>query len=383
MADIRISDAEFADRVHKTRQQMTGQDMDALLAFSTESEPAHTRYFADYWPNFETGAVLIPAAGNPALLIGPESLSYARAQSRIARIIRMPDFRESSQPEYPGISLPAWREVLAEFGIKRLGIAGWHMFPHVIFGAIAKRLGVKNIVEADPVVRKVTIVKSDAEICCLREAAQISEIGLQAVLERIKPGMTEAQVVGLATGAMLENGAEATGYAIWCCSGPHSAQAISRPTQRVLERGEVAHVQIGAKVEGYSTSIGRPVMLGSCPDETKRFLQVGCDAENMTIELMRGGVTAGEVARKVHGWITDQGYGDTILYGPAHGCGQMECEWPFVETSSELVLQPNMTFQADVFLARANVGFRWEDAIVVGAGPAEQLSSLRREVIVV
>jgi len=111
-------------------------------------------------------------------------------------------------------------------------------------------------------------------------------------------------------------------------------------------------------------------------------MQVGCDAENLAIELMVAGARAGDIAKKVHGFITDQGYGHTILYGPAHGCGQMECEWPFIESTSEVILQENMTFHICMFLGDKHQGFRFEDCIVIKDGPAEQLSNYKREVIV-
>ena len=64
----------------------------------------------------------------------------------------------------------------------------------------------------------------------------------------------------------------------------------------------------------------------------------------MTFDVMRAGVKSGDAARKVHDFIRSKGYGDAILYGPAHGCGQMECEYPFLETSSEYMLEADMTF---------------------------------------
>jgi len=380
MTDCSIPDVEFQARIERTRKVMAGRGIDTLLAFSTESEPFAVRYYSDYWPSFETTAVLIPAVGEAALLIGPESMTFATARSKIKRIIKMKDFRESSQPEYPGSTMLTWSDVFAEFKTKSLGIAGWHMLPHAIYTGISDALPQQGkAVEADGVVRDVTLRKSPAELCCLREAARISELGFKAVLENIKPGLTECQLVGFATGAMLANGAEATGYPVWCCSGPNSTQAISRPTHRKVREGEIIHFSVGAKVAGYSASIGRPVVLGKCPDETSKFLQVGLDAENMTIDLMCAGTVAGEVARKVHGWIKSRGYGHTILYGPAHGCGQMECEFPFVETSSAFTLEENMTFMVDVFMAEKNQGARWEDGIIVRKGAPEQLSSFKRQ----
>jgi len=379
MTSPTILSAEFQQRLDSTRNAMQAKGIDLLLAFSTESEPAYVRYYSDYWPSFETAGILIAGNGNDSLLIGPESRTFAAARSKMAKIIRMMDFRESSQPSYPGSALASWDEVLNEYRPKRLGIAGWHLIPHAIFENIRNAFPGMEIVNADEVVRSIMLSKSPAELACLREAARISELGFKAVLESIHEGMTEVQLCGIATEAMLASGAEATGYPIWCCSGPNSTQAISRPTHRKVQAGEVVHFSIGAKVAGYSASVGRPVVLGECPADLQKFLQVGLDAMEMTIDSMRAGSISGEVAKKVHGWITEQGYGDTILYGPAHGCGQMECEFPFLESSSTFALEENMAFMVDVFLAGESSGFRWEDGIIVRQGAAEELSSFGRK----
>ncbi len=383
MNDLVIPEEEFTERVNRLQSVFANKELDAVLVFSTESEPAGVRYFSDYWPSFETAGVLVPKTGKPILLIGPESMTFAKGRSKIDNIVRMKDFRESSMPDYPGAKLVDWRELFSDFKVKKLGVAGWHMLPHSIFRNMAETLGNNNISDADEIVRKVTLKKSQAELQCLREAARISELGFKSVLENIKPGMTEAHLAGIATGAMMENGAESTGYPVWCCSGQNSTQAISRPTLRQVKEGEIIHFSVGAKVSGYSASIGRPVVLGKCPDETLKFLQVGLDAENMTIDLMRGGTQACGVAKKVHEFITDKGYGKAILYGPAHGCGQMECEFPFLETSSKFILEPGMVFMVDIFLAQSDMGFRWEDGVIITDGKAEELSNYKREINII
>jgi Xaa-Pro aminopeptidase len=377
-----IPPSEFHARVARLQAIVAETPLDAILVFSTESEPAGVRYFSDYWPSFETAGVLVPREGPAVLLIGPESMTFARARSQLETIVRMKDFRESSQPDYPGSRLTDWRQLLGERHISRLGVAGWHMLPQAIYAGLTDVLNPGAVTDADELVRRVTLKKSPAELACLREAARISELAFAAVLERIRPGMTETQLAGIAAGAMLERGAEATGYPIWCCSGPNSNQAISRPTHRQVQQGEIIHFSVGAKVSGYSASIGRPVVLGHCPAPLRRFLQVGLDAENLTMDLMRAGTRAAEVATRVHRFIAERGYGDTILYGPAHGCGQMECEFPFVETSSTFTLEPGMAFMADIFLSTPEMGFRWEDGLVVTDGVAEQLSTFKRELIV-
>ena len=383
MASTLLTQAEFQRRWQAMAAVAEKSGYDGLLFFSTECEPANVRYLSDYWPSFETAAVLVVPGREPVLIIGPESLNYATARSRIDRICQVMDLRESSQPDYPGSTLPTWEDVLREHGVRRLGIAGYPLVPYVIMKNIAAALGsFEAIGNADDLVRPVFIQKSAAEIACLKKAAQVSECGFKAVLEAIRPGMSEAELCGIATAAMLANGAEATGYPVWCCSGPNSAQAISRPTLRRIGTGEIVHFSIGAKVEGYSASIGRPVVLGQCPAGIRRFLQVGLDAANLTVELMRAGSRSGAVASQVHDYIRAQGYGHAILYGPAHGCGQMECEYPFLETSSQYVLEDGMVFMQDMFLTENQMGFRWEDGVIVRPGGGELLSSYGRQITI-
>ena len=377
-----LNSKDFAARAAAAQEVARKNNLDAVMVFSTESEPAQVRYFSDYWPSFETAAVLIPAKGKPALLIGPESLTFASARTKIPDIIQIMDFRESSQPDYPGSKLPKWQDVVRRYKLRKIGVSGWYLFPYTMMTALMKAMGgVKNVVPADDMIRPLYMKKTPAEVRCLKAAAKASEAGFKAILDAIRPDMTEAELCGIATKAMTAAGAETTGYPIWCCSGPNSNQAISRPTLRKVKRGEIIHFSIGAKVEGYSASIGRPVVLGKCPAKTLEFLQVGLDAANMTFDEMRAGRLSGEVAKKIHQFIIDKGYGDTILYGPAHGTGQMECEYPFLETSSTYMLEAGMTFMQDMFLHRGNQGFRWEDGLLVKAkGPAEMLSSYGRKI---
>jgi Xaa-Pro aminopeptidase len=220
-------------------------------------------------------------------------------------------------------------------------------------------------------------------LALLRQAFRISEGALEAVLDHIKPGMAEAQVVGIAQEALYRLGAEYEGHPLYVLSGRNSANAIGRPTHKKLAQGEIIQLNIGARVGGYSSSVGRPVVLGHMADETRKFLQMGLDAADKTMEVMRAGVPARDVALVVQDFIKQGGYGDCILYGPCHGLGLMECEHPWIETNSDYLLQENYTFQVDSFLHTQQFGARWEDGVRVTQDGVEQFSSYRRELIVI
>ncbi len=382
-----IPKSEFQERIRRVQRELARRGLDALLTFGNEAEPQFVRYFSDYWPAFETAGVLIPVEGEPILIIGPESLTYAQSRSKIEKIRQVLQYRESSEPEYPGKPLSTLADLFDEIsggrGVHRLGTVGYPITTIPVWEALREAMAGGEIIRADDIVIEMRKVKSENELALLRQAFRISELAVEAVLNEIKPGMTELQVVGIAQEAIYRNGGEYEGHPLYVLSGRHSANAIGRPTHKRLTEGEVIQLNIGARFGGYSSSVGRPVLLGHMPDDVRGLLQVGLDAANMTMEIIRAGVEAQWVARRIQEFITERGYGDAILYGPCHGLGLMECEHPWIETSSDYVLQENYTFQVDSFLYRPDYGARWEDGIRVTKDGVEQFSNYRRELIVI
>lgn len=66
-----------------------GWGYDFILTYGNEAASQFVRYFSAYWPSFETAGVLIPQQGDPLLLIGPESYTYAADRSMIDEICQL------------------------------------------------------------------------------------------------------------------------------------------------------------------------------------------------------------------------------------------------------------------------------------------------------
>ncbi len=382
-----IPASEFQARIRAAQAELAARGFDALLTFGNEAEPQFVRYFSDYWPAFETASVLIPAEGEAVLIIGPESLTYAQSRSKIGKIRQVLAYRESAEPEYPGKALDTFESIFDEIshgkGLRRLGVVGFPIISAPVWEGLRAAMAGNELVRADDIVIEMRKHKSENELALLREAFRVSELAMEAVLNQIKPGMSEAQVVGIAQEAMYRNGAEYEGHPQYVLSGRNSANAIGRPTLKKLQEGEVIQLNIGARCGGYSSSVGRPVVLGHMPGEVRGLLQTGLDAANRTMEIMRAGVQASQVAETIKDFITARGYGDAILYGPCHGIGLMECEHPWIETNSDYALEENYTFQVDSFLYTPEFGARWEDGVRVTRDGVEQFSTYRRELIVI
>lgn len=380
--------SEYRERITKVQASMKKEGYDLILSYGNEAEPQYVRYFSAYWPSFETAGVLIPAEGEPLLLIGPESFTYASDRSKIPEIRLLKAFRESSEPEYPGKKLDTFHtvftELLGDKPVKRFGVAGLPLMTIGVYEALAEALqvyGNVKIEKADEIVNKIRMIKTENELACMRAAAEITHKTFDYVLEHIKVGMTEQQVVGLALGKMHELGAERESYPLWVLTGKGSNQAISRPRNKAIEKGDMTFIQIGARVDGYASSIGRPVVFGKATPEQKELIEAGYKAQADVIDRLVAGTPAADVAKFHIENVTKMGYGDWLLYGPCHGNGTMEGEAPWIETTSDYLLEENMTFCVDIFLgsAKTETGLRMEDVVCVKKDGAENLTDYPRK----
>jgi Xaa-Pro aminopeptidase len=373
-----ITAAEFKARIKQFQHNIRAAGLDAALVHGNEADFANVRYLTEYWPTFEAAAVFVPARGTPVLIIGPESLTYAQGRSVVPAILKMVEYRESAEPQYPGIPVASYQDVVKRAmpgqKLKKLGIVAWSITTLPVWMRLQSDLPGVEFVKADDTLINLRIVKSPGEIALMKKAFQVSETAIDAILGEIKPGMTELQVIGIAQREIYKHGGEYEGHALYCFCGPATNNAISRPTHNRIRRNEMIQLNIGARVGGYSSSVGLPFSIGKLPERKQRLLAFGLEAHLKTMDLMQAGKPAAAVVQEYEAWVKAQGFGRYMLYGPCHGIGMMEVERPWMESTSTYDLQENMTFQVDTFFYDKDFGLRWENGVRVKKGGVERLS---------
>ena len=375
---ICIPDSEYKERMKKFQENIRAAGLDAALVHGNEADFANVRYLSEYWPTFEAGGVFVPAKGTPILIIGPESETYAKRRSKIRRIEKMVEYRESAEPEYPGIPVATFKDIVKKAmphrKLKKLGLVGYAIMPLPVYVSLRKDLRGVELVKADETLIDLRIIKSPNEIRLMKKAFKVSEKAIDSIIAEIKPGMTELQVIGIAQREMYKHGAEYEGHAQYCFGGPATNNAISRPTHRKIRKHEVIQINIGARVGGYSSSVGIPISIGKLPARKKRLVEFGLEAHFKTLELIKAGKPAAQVVEEYERFVKQRGFKRYMLYGPCHGIGMMEVERPWMESTSDYLLQENMTFQVDTFFYDRDFGLRWENGVRVTKRGVEKLS---------
>ncbi len=378
MARICIPRNEYKERVARCAEILRRENLDVLIVNGNEADYANPRYFSGFWPLFERAGVAIAANGDAALLVGPESSVFGADRNQLDKIFTLLAYREGADPAYPELKPDTFHDVFKSLGVSgeniRIGVASFLDTSVVIYNAIRDAFPKAELVDAGKIMVELRRIKSENELACLREGYRIADLATQAVMNEIRPGMTELQAVGIAQRVVYENGAEYEGLPMYVFSEASTRHAISRSSYRGFQKGDIVQLNLSGKIDGYSASIGYPVCLGKLEGERRDIVQFCRDAHAWSVEQVKAGVEAADIAKRFYQLYVDNGYEKNYVYGPLHGTGIIEVEAPWCETSSDYYLKENMCYQVDTYISADTFGVRWEKGVAVKEGGFELLS---------
>src|SRR4029434_8785601 len=117
-----------------------------------------------------------------------------------------------------------------------------------------------ELVDATAILDEVRYVKSDEEIEVLTKSMEINELAIQAETETATVGVKDWEVWAAVHYAMTRNGSELPIHCFWV-SGKNPKRTLTRPSMRLLERGDVIINEIEASWIGYRAQGVQPVFV--------------------------------------------------------------------------------------------------------------------------
>jgi len=243
--------------------------------------------------------------------------------------------------------------------------------------------------DASELVARLRAVKSDAEIACLREAARLSTLGMEAALRTVKAGTTENVVAAAAMQAIGASGGEYFSIGPFVRSGPRSGITHGTARRRTLVHGDNVLIEIGGVHARYCAPLLRTAVIGPPSDELSRLCDVSLAAMDLLFSNLRSGRTAGDVATatspalaRLDSRVATRGY-----FGYSVGIS-FPPSW--VERSVEIavgrtdVLVPGMVFHLHRALRIPGVvGVGFSETAVITANGCERLTQHPRELVVI
>jgi len=267
--EISFSIAEYKQRLENVRKAMSQANMDLLFLSSPESMCYLSGYKAEWYQAFGPKQWL-PASGiavhvdaDDFIHFDVENEEVLAGFTSVARDMRI--FRSSAQP----------MKSMQDFIIKNLKQAGWtggttglEMWSYRPCRGYSEQFqqaletAACTVVDGTDIVASVRKIKSPQEIAFSKIAAQIGDVGMNAALEYIRPGVTELDVYGEVINAMAKAGGENPSITMPVSSGAKSACMHALASRKKIMPGEIVNIDLCGVYNRYHANMARTFSMG-------------------------------------------------------------------------------------------------------------------------
>jgi Xaa-Pro aminopeptidase len=245
-----------------------------------------------------------------------------------------------------------------------------------------------ELVPVGAAIDELRMVKDETELELLARACSITGEAFSAVLDLLRPGVTERQYAVALERAMIDLGAEAAAFDAIVASGPNGAIPHHVPSDRPFAAGDLVTIDCGAKEGGYHADMTRTVAIGKPADWQCEIYQIVAEAQAAGVAAARAGAEVDDVDAVSRDLIEAAGHSAHFTHGLGHGVGLQIHEAPIIGygRTGRLRDRVPITIEPGIYLPGMG-GVRIEDTLVVragagAAGSAQPLTTITRELLV-
>jgi len=348
-----LSTQERDVRLARVREIMAAKRLDLALVYYDEFNIGNGWYLTGWCPQFESGAVLVPAAGEPMILGGPESEPFAKLDSAITETRNFPVFMVPDE-EYPNAQITDFGALFAELGgklgsIARVGLVGAGRMPADCYRQIVAGFAGGELLDITDEFVALRRLKSPWELACIRRAFQLADHCYEAMRAKIAAGVSEIEVAAAGEYAARSRGASGFGFTAIVGSGPRANAVVPTASSKKLKAGEMVMIGIAPKVQGYAGVVGDALPVsGKFTRKQQECLKHLRETFRLSKEMLRPGKIGKEIYAAGKAYYDQHGLTKYLVCPFVHTIGINEAEAPFFGPRSLDVLKPGMTVCIDV-----------------------------------
>lgn len=362
---------------------MAARDLDALVVIHPASIHWLTGSEAKSYQEFQ--CLLVPAAeGAPlAVLVRAGEVHELRTDARVDDVVGWGG-------GVAGDPIAAFAALARRHGVLGssigLEVPGYYLHPYH-YERLREVIGPEHLADATNLVADLRLVKSPAELACIREAARLADIGMQHFFADLAVGRSELELAGTVYGALLKAGSGIAASPMNLVTGPRTAYAHGAPTDRRIAAGDYGNIEFGATFRRYTSTIGRQFAMGPATPRMRELHQVVRTASDAMLARIRDSVPAIEVHEAARNSIVAAGLEPYRVHLSGYGLGpSFPPSWAeplHLIDGTPYTLRAGMviTIEPPVFIGPEGLGARLIDNVIVTDTGAELLSGFPRELI--
>lgn len=221
------------------------------------------------------------------------------------------------------------------------------------------------------------VIKEVEELPYVRKAANLCDIGYQAAIENVTPGMTEIELCGVIELAMRKEGCD--GY--WVPNqagtyGPGETVLLDKyPTDKVIKDDHIVKFGIHPSYKNYRGDICVTATFRKPEPAFKTLADVCAEATEACIDIIKPGIRSKDIDLTFRNIMEKNGYGDYVGWYIGHGIGTGHLP-PFIASDDESIIQENMVIVINTMAVKGNEpGVVYETMVLVTKDGHERLNT--------
>ncbi|MBT3557096.1 MAG: aminopeptidase P family protein [Rhodospirillales bacterium] len=313
--ELAFSDAEYKERLTRVRQRMERDGIDVLWLMAPESLYYISGYKCEWyqaqspkqWP--ATSGIAIHRDHDRFIMFDTPS------EQIMCRFVTCTDdvriFPISGRRDGIGFIID---ELKAEGWLS--GTVGMEFYSYRPNPAISGRFrsafeGVDMAIkDGSDILRDVRWVKSDPEIAYMEEAAKITDIGMTAARDAIRPGVSELDVYGAMVHAMAKAGGENAAITLPVLSGAKANTGHSLASRKIIQAGEQVNVDVCGVFNRYHANAARVFHVGEPAKDVLDFHNKSAGVFKVIADMLRPNLPLRELVTKTREYYEEVGIWD-------------------------------------------------------------------------
>jgi len=375
--------AEMASRHSRACAAITDAGLDGMLLFKQESMYWLTGYDTFGFSMFQ--CMYIGAAGEIMLFTRRPDLLQAKYTSNVEDIRIWVD-REGVDPaaglvhELDHFNLRG-RKLGIELQSYGLKASDWRLLEPALTEYCLFE-------DASTLFDELRATKSDAEIICVRRAAELADDALDEAIRLAVPGAFEGDILAAMQGAVFRGGGDYAGNEFIIGSGPGAMLVRYFSGRRTLQRADQLTLEFAGAHARYHAAMMRTLITAPLDSEHERMFESCHAALQACKQALKPGATMGEVyaahrdvmdnAGFAHARMNACGYGMGAVFNPLWVDPPM-----FYENNPRRVSERNVFFLHMILMDEAaQKAMTLGETVLVNAGGCESLSRSPLELVV-
>jgi Xaa-Pro aminopeptidase len=269
-------------------------------------------------------------------------------------------------------------KALAPYHDSTIGLVCSYQMSYTLVDYIKRQFPRAIFVEASDLIDKIKVIKSEEEIEFIKGTASQQVKAMEAIIDKIEPGMKDSDVAAVALHVGHHLGSE---QGIYLCQswevGSPRAIGPRHLQDRVIQEGDSFNMLIENNgAGGYYTEIGRTIILGEATQEQNEEFEFTLEAQKYTLNLLTPGNSCAQIWDTYNAFMRNADRPEEPRLF-CHGQGYDLVERPLIRKDESMLIEKNMNIVCHPEYIRGNV-YSWicDNYIIGEDGPGESIHDL-------